>query len=102
MAFPSSYVLVPLLKACHLFGPRLYVQEYDAVGFSPHIPNLTTAGNDGTVILEKHESDAWATTVSGFNGRKIFRITVEAKLEGELRDRFVAMATAIVESGYGF
>ena len=84
------------------FGPRLHIEESDAVNFTPHIPNLTIAGNDGTVIWEKHEAGAWTTKVSGFNGRKVFHIAVEAKLEGNLRDLFVDMAKAIIESGYGF
>ena len=84
------------------FGPVLHVQESNASEFQPHVPNLTIAGNDGTVTWTKHDTGAWTTTVSGFNGRKVFHITVEAQLEGAQRDRFVEMARSVIESGHGF
>lgn len=84
------------------FGPRLHVQEFNAANFTPHIPNVTIAGHDGTVTWDKHDTGVWTTTVSGFNGRKVFHVSVEAKLEGGMRDGFVEMATTIIESGYGF
>ena len=83
------------------FGPRLHVEESNAANFIPHIPNLTIAGHDGTVTWEKHDTGAWTTTVSGFNGRKVFHVSVETKLDGHLRDQFVEMARTIIESGYG-
>ena len=83
------------------FGPRLHVQESNAANFIPHIPNLTIAGHDGTVTWEKHDTGAWTTTVSGFNGRKVFHVSVETKLDGHMRDQFVEMARSIIESGYG-
>lgn len=84
------------------FGPVLLVRESAAAEFRPHVPNLFIAGHDGTVTWTKYDTGVWTTTVSGFNGRRVFHISVEAKLDGAERDRFVAMATTIIDGGYGF
>lgn len=80
-----------------VFGGVLYAEKSEAAHVYPDNPNLHILGHDGSVTTSKYADGVWATTVVAFDGSHMYRITLEKKLEGEERDEFVRMATAMIE-----
>ena len=75
----------------------LLVEETEADAFFPRDPNLTIAGHPATVSWSLFENGVWTTTVAGYDGRRVHHITVEKKLDGAQRERFVRLAAGIIE-----
>lgn len=75
----------------------LLVEEFEADAFYPRDPNLTIAGHPATVGWALFENGAWTTTVAGYDGRRVHHITVEKKLDSAERDRFIRLASDIIE-----
>lgn len=80
-----------------VFGGVLYAEKSEAGHVYPNDPNLHILGHDASVTTSKYADGVWATTVTAFDGSYRYRITLEKKLEGENRDKFVRMATAMIE-----
>ena len=78
-------------------GAVLLVEETEADAFFPRDPNLTIAGHPATVSWSLFENGVWTTTVAGYDGRRVHHITVEKKLDGAQRERFVRLAADIIE-----
>ena len=79
------------------FGGVLYVEKTQADYFKPHEANLFIAGHDGTVTIGKHADGGWVTNVSAFDGRHLYQVVIEKKLQGAERAEFVRMATELIE-----
>ena len=79
------------------FGGVMYIEKTQADHFKPHEANLFIAGHDGTVTIGKHADGVWVTNVSAFDGRHLYQVVIEKKLEGTERDEFVRMATDLIE-----
>ena len=62
----------------------------------PH-SDPTIAGHPANVAWALFENGAWTTTVAGYDGRRVHHVTVEKKLDGAERDRFVRFASDIIE-----
>ena len=80
------------------FDAVLYVEKIAADAYQPHDPNLSILGHDGSVTTGRHSDGMWVTTVSAFDGRYLYQIVLEKKLEGEEREEFVRMATDMIEA----
>ena len=80
-----------------VFGGVLYAGKSEAVHVHFNDPNLHILGHDGSVKTTRHADGVWVTTVSAFDGSHMYHVTVEKKLDGEERDEFVRMATAMIE-----
>ena len=78
-------------------GAVLLVEETEADAFFPREPNLTIAGHPATVSWSLFENGVWTTTVAGYDGSRVHHITVEKKLDGAQRERFVRLAASIIE-----
>ena len=81
------------------FGEMLHVEAKLADAAHVHHPTLTIAGHDANVLWTKYADGQWTTSVGAFDGSKAYHVAVQAKLEGDLRERFVAMARGIIEDG---
>ncbi len=79
------------------FGGVLYAEKTEASHVYPHDPNLHILGHDGTVTTRRHTDGVWATAVVAFDGSYQYEVVLEKRLEGEERDEFVRMATAMIE-----
>ena len=80
------------------FGAVLYIEKTQADGMHVHDPNLFIAGHDATVSVGKHDDGVWVTIVNAFDGRHLYRVVLEKKLEGAEREEFVRMATELIEA----
>lgn len=78
-------------------GAVLLVEETEADAFFPREPNLTIAGHPATVSWSLFENGVWTTTVAGYDGSRVHHITVEKKLDGAQRERFVHLAASIIK-----
>ena len=83
-----------------LFGEMLHVEARMADAAHVHHPTLTITDHDANVLWTKYADGEWTTSVGAFDGSKAYYVAVRAKLEGELRERFVAMARGLVEDGF--
>lgn len=100
-----NYVLpsmdrISLVYSKSLFGGMLHVEARMADAAHVHHPTLTIAGRDANVLWTKYDSGEWTTSVGAFDGTKAYHVVVQAKLEGDLRERFVAMARNLIEDGF--
>ena len=83
-----------------LFGGMLHVEAKVADAAHVHHPTLTIAGRDANVLWTRYDDGKWTTSVGAFDGSKAYRVAVQAKLEGDLRGQFVAMARNLIEDGF--
>lgn len=83
-----------------LFGEMLHVEAKMADAAHLHHPTLTIAGRDANVLWTKYDEGEWTTSVGAFDGSKAYHVVVQAKLDGDLRERFVAMARSLIEDGF--
>ena len=85
-----------------VFGGVLYALKTEAAGVYFDYPNLHILGHDGAVTTTKYADGVWATRVTAFDGSHKYEVVLERKkqlLEGaEARDKFVRMATAMIEN----
>jgi len=79
------------------FGGVLYAEVSEIAGVHFDDPNLHIMGHDGSVTTYKYSDGPWATAVTAFDGWYKYTVVLEKKLEGEERDEFVRMATAMIE-----
>ena len=80
-----------------VFGGVLYAEKSESAGVHYDDPNLHILGHDGSLWITRHADGVWSTNVGAFDGSHKYKVTVEKKLEGEERDEFVRMATAMIE-----
>jgi len=81
------------------FGAVLSVEKSPADAVHYDDPNLVIAGRDAAVSVGRHSDGVWVTKVSAFDGRHVYHIVLEKRLdEGAERDAFVRMATRLIEN----
>ena len=82
-----------------IFGGLLYAEKSEAVDVKFDNPTLHILGHDAGVWTASYSDGVLSTTLTAFDGRHRYQVTLEShnRLEGEQRDEFVRMATAMIE-----
>ena len=82
-----------------VFGGAVAIQESKVSDVTSAFSNLTIAGRDALIMHQLHKDHHWVTHISAFDGRTLFLVTADGKLEGNQRDTFIEFCREIAEAG---
>ena len=82
------------------FGAVLSVEKtvVDEVHFDN--PNLVIDGYDASLSVGQHADGGWVTVVSAFDGRHLYEVVLERKLDDAERDEFILTATGLIQGSH--
>ena len=79
------------------FG-ALLIDEQDNTQIQLEEPNVQVGGLPATLVHQKHAGGKWATVLYATNGRRVFIVESDKRLEGNKQKAFLSFAESLIAS----